>query len=395
MKENFNLSDDELREMAEKQNKSIEEVVNDYKYALKDLEYSNKEISKIIDTFNYTKFPNNILLHDYGKNDELNAKYMCYDNLEAFNKISPSELAIVTGFGPTNSPTAGTLSAIFRVLELQKQTGIYTHIIISELSALNSRQKPLNELIKNSHQFISFIKKLGFNEQNGEIRTHNHHDHARAFSLVSSVLKVNDFLENSEATDDMYKRLNLLGNDFSTMVSQTFTITDIILPIIRDKKRGVIVPAGLEEHHYPYLTRIAVNRMKEKKGGIDDLTCHDPEIGALYGKLISGLFPYVKMSKSIQDSSINLGDSEEELHKKIINCGKRNEEVILQMITLASNWSPEKIKQAQIAFHNLEANYDEWKKIKYDYLKFFIEIKNLWDNSKYEKEINIYNEIFV
>jgi tryptophanyl-tRNA synthetase len=395
MRENFDLSDDELRELAEKQNKSIEEIANDYKYALKDLEYTNKEISKIIDNFHYNRFPSNIILHGYGENGELNTKYMCYDNLETFDKISPNELAIVTGFGPTNSPTAGTLSAIFRVLELQKQTGIYTHIIISELSALNSRQKPLNELITNSHQFISFIKKLGFNEQNGEIRTHNHHDHARVFSLVCSVLKVDDFLENSEATDDMYKRLNLLGNDFSTMVSQTFTITDIILPIIRDKKRGVIVPAGLEEHHYPYLARIAVNRMKEKIGGIDSLTCHDPEVGALYGTLISGLFPYVKMSKSIKDSSINLGDNEEELHKKIINCGKRNEEVILQMMALASNWSPEKIEQAKKAFDNLVTNYDEWEKVKYDYLKFFIEIKALWDKSKYEKEIITYNELFI
>ncbi|MGE5456529.1 MAG: hypothetical protein ACM3O4_05455 [Ignavibacteriales bacterium] len=395
MKENFDLSDDELRELAEKQNKSIEEVANDYKYALKDLEYTNKRISEIIDNFKYTEFPSDVLLHGYGENDELNTKYMCFDNLEVFDKIPSTELAIVTGFGPTNSPTAGTLSAIFRVLELQKQTGIYTHIIISELSALNSRQKPLNELITNSHQFISFIKKLGFDEQNGEIRTHNHHDHSRVFSLVSSVLKVNDFLENSEATDDMYKRLNLLGNDFSTMVSQTFTITDIILPIIRDKKQGVIVPAGLEEHHYPYLARVALNRMKLKNGGIDSLTCHNPEVGAIYGKLISGLFPYIKMSKSIQDSSINLGDSKEDLHKKIINCGKRNEKVILQMMVLASNWSPEKISKAKKTFDNLETNYADWEKIKYDYLDFFTEIKTLWDNSKYEEEINTYNELFI
>lgn len=395
MEKNFDLSEDELRDLAEKQNKSIEEVANDYKYALKDLEYSNKEISKIIDNFKYVKFPSDVQLYGYGKNDELNTKYMCYDNLKIFNTIPSSELAIVTGFGPTNSPTAGTLSAIFRVLELQKQTGIYTHIIISELSALNSRQKPLNDLITNSHQFISFIKKLGFDEKNGEIRTHNFHDHARVFSLVSSVLKLNDFIENSEATDETYKRLNLLGNDFSTMVSQTFTITDIILPIIRDKKQGVIVPAGLEEHHYPYLARIALNRMKLKSGGIDSLTCHNSEIGALYGKLIGGLFPYVKMSKSIPDSSINLGDSEEELRKKIINCGKRNEGIILQMMVLASDWNHEKIDKAKKAFDNFETNYEDWERLKYDYLDFFIKIKVLWDNSKYDKKVNTYDEMFI
>lgn len=385
---------EKLKETAKQQNKSVEEVIGDYKHALKELKYSSKKLGQIIKDFKYTKFPHNIRLHNYGKNDELNSKYLCYDNLEIFNKIPTNELAIVTGFGPTNSPTAGTLSSIFKVIELQKCTGIYTHIIISELGALNSRQKPLNELIRNTYQFISFIKKLGFDEKRGEIRTHNHHDHARVFSLVSSVLSTKDLLENREVTNDTYSRLQLLGNDFSKMVSRTYTMTDIILPIIRDKKRGVIVPVGLEEHHHPYLARIALNRMKLKKGGVDRLVRKDSEIGALYGKLISGFFPYVKMSKSIPDSSINLGDSVEELRRKIIDCGRKNEEVILQMMVLASNWSPNKLKEAEIAFENLTTDYESWKKKKHEYLEFFIKIKNLWEKSKYQKEIDTHQEIF-
>lgn len=43
---------------------------------------------------------------------------------------------------------------------MQKETGIYTHIVISELSALNSRQKSLDSLSLYSKQFITFIKKL-------------------------------------------------------------------------------------------------------------------------------------------------------------------------------------------------------------------------------------------
>jgi tryptophanyl-tRNA synthetase len=395
MKINITLSDKELKEVALKQKKSIEEVANDYKHIIKDLEYSNKKLNEIIESSAYVRFPNNFSLHGYGKNNELNSKYLCYDNLDIFNKIPQTELAIVTGFGPTNSPTAGTLCSIFRVLELQKLTGIYTHIIIYELSALNSRQKPLNELIKNSHQFISFIKKLGFDEKNGEIRTHNNHDHSRVFSLVASVLSTSDLLEKMEVTNDTYKRLQLLGNDFSKMVSRTYTMTDIILPIIRDKKRGVIVPLGLEEHHHPHLAKIALNRMKLKIGGLDSLVRNDAEIGALHGKLISGFFPYVKMSKSIPDSSINLGDSEEELHKKIIECGKRNEEAVLQMMVLASDWNPNKLNEARSAFENLTKDYKLWKKIKYDYLRFFVKVKNLWEESRYDKEINTYEELFL
>lgn len=385
------LSTEELKKIAEQKNKSLEEIINDYRHALKELEYSKNRLYKIIKDFGYKKFSNSLHLHNYGKQDELNLRYLCYDNLKIFNKIPKNEIAIVTGFGPTNPPTAGTLASIFRVLELQKYTGIYTHIIISELSALNSRQKPLDELIRNAHQFISFIKKLGFDEKNGEIRTHNYHDHSRVFALVSSVLTTKDLLENREVTYKTYKRLRLLGNDFSRMVSRAFTISDILLPIIRDKKRGVIVPVGLEEHHHPFLARIVLERLKVK---FPNLVRKDAEVGALFGKIIPGLFPYVKMSKSIPDSSISIGNTVEELYRKIIHCGERNEEVILQMIILASNWDIDKIKKAIKVFKNLKKDYKEWMKIKYEYLNFFINIKNLWEESKSQKEVDVYKELF-
>lgn len=393
MNNKFDLSKEEIEEIASKTNKTVEEVANDYKYALKDLEYSMNRINSIIDNNNYTRFPSKVSILNYGKNGELNDKYSCYDSLEEMQNLSKEQLAIVTGFGPTNPPTAGTLSSIFKVLELQRETGIYTHIIISELSALNSRQKPLNELFKYTRQFIEFIKKLGFDQSNGEIRTHNFLDHSRTFSIISSVFKVEDFADG-EATDEMYKRLNLMGNDYSTMVSQVYTVADIVLPLVRDKKKGVIVPAGLEEHLYPYLARVAVERMKTKENGINNLVAKDAKVGAIYGKLISGLFPYVKMSKSIKESSINLGDSDEEIYSKIVNCGKRNEEVILQMMILASNWNHEKIASVKESYNDRESNYDKWLSYKEEYCKFFIELKKLWDSSEVKEEINTYDELF-
>lgn len=389
----FDLTMSELEELAAKSNKTVEEVANDYKYALKDLEYSIKKIDAIIDEHNYKRLPDKVDVLGYGVNGELNDKYSCYDGINELSNFSKNELALVTGFGPTNPPTAGTLSSIFKILEMQKETGIYTHIIISELSALNSRQKPLDELFQYTNQFINFIKKLGFDETNGEIRTHNFLDHSRTFSIISSVFKVSDFVDG-EATDEMYKRLNLLGNDYSTMVSQAYTVADIVLPIIRDKKKGVIVTAGLEEHLYPFLARTAIERLKKKSGGLNNLVDKDAKVGALYGKLISGLFPYVKMSKSIKDSSINLGDTSKELYEKIVECGKRNESVILQMMILASNWDYNEIEIAKEAFDNRLNDYTTWLNIKKKYYNFFVEIKKLWDDSCENKTINTYNELF-
>ena len=218
-------------------------------------------------------------------------------------------------------------------------------------------------------------------------------DHSRTFSIISSVFKVSDFTDG-EAMDEMYKRLNILGNDYSTMVSQAYTVADIVLPIIRDKKKGVIVPAGLEEHLYPFLARVAIERIKNKTGGINNLVDKDAKVGALYGKLIGGLFPYVKMSKSIKESSINLGDTIEEIYSKIVDCGSRNEEVILQMMILASNWEQDIINNAKKAFENRNNNYEEWLYFKKKYYKFFIEIKKLWDDSKSDININTYDELF-
>ena len=195
-------------------------------------------------------------------------------------------------------------------------------------------------------------------------------------------------------TDEMYKRLNLLGNDFSTMVSQAYTVADIVLPLIRDRKKAVIVPAGLEEHLYPYLAQVVVNRMKNKTGGVTKLVDPNAKVGALYGKLIGGLFPYVKMSKSIRESSINLEDSNEEIYEKIVNCGKRNEEIILQMISLTSDWKHEEVQKAKKAFDNKEDDYSEWLNYKKKYYDFFINIKKIWDESKPSEYIDTYNELF-
>ncbi len=393
MNKKFDLTEKEIFEIAKKENKTVEEVVNDYKYALRDLEYSYNEINSIIERKKYIRFPANVNINGYGLNGELSEKYSCFDGIKELEKLNVNEMAIVTGFGPTNAPTAGTLSSIFKVLELQKKTGIYTHIIISELSALNSRQKPLDSLLDYTRQFITFIKKLGFDEKNGEIRTHNFLDHSRTFSIISSVFKVSDFSEG-EALDEMYKRLNVLGNDFSTMVSQAYTVADIVLPLMRDKKKAVIVPAGLEEHLYPDLARVAIERIKIKDGGINKLIDKDAKVGALYGKLISGLFPYVKMSKSIKESSINLEDTNEELYEKIVNCGSRNEETILQMMSLTSNWDHSEISNVIKVYNNSKENYQEWKEYKEKYYAFFTEIKKLWDESKSLEPIDTYDDIF-
>lgn len=389
------ITKEEIEDIAKKRNQTYEEASSELRYALKDLEYTKNAIQDIITDNGYIPFPQQIDVHGYGKDEELNIKYLCSDNIEQINNIAKEKVAVVTGFGPTNAPTAGTLSMIFKVIELQRISGIYTHIVISDLGAFNSRKIPLKKLFGLSKQFIKFIISLGFDINNGEIRTHNYLDHSRTFSIVSSVTTLKDLWENEEVTDSMYQRLNLTGNDFSTMVDKIYTVADILLPVIRDNKKGVIVLAGLEENYYPRLARILCQRLSNKKDDVSEkLLPENPVISALYGKLISGLFPYVKMSKSIPDSSINIGESDEVITEKIMKCHTRNEAVIIQMIELATNWNAVKIKNAREAFENREIYPQKWLEVKMEYVAFFISIKKLWKQCGEEEISNVRDELF-
>jgi len=387
---------EEIKEIARRQRKSVQEVEKDIIYAMEDLRYSQKEIMETIKRNSYRTFPDSrVFIGNYGKHNEINNAFLCHDQGDLCFYFSPKDIALVTGFGPTNAPTAGTLSIIFRVLEIQKKASVYCHVIISDLGALNSRKKPLGLLLENTDRFVRFIKELGFDGKKGELRTHNYFDFFKVFAITSSLLNIPDFEESREATEEMYRRLNLQGNDFSTMVDKNFTVADILLPIIRDRKKLVLVVAGIEEEYYPRLARIVIERIRKASGGLEKFVSHKPLISALYGRIIEGLFPYVKMSKSIPESSINIGDAPEEIRRRILNCGERNEHVILQMIELASNWNPEKIKEAQISFKRRKLRPKEWQRVKEEYLNFFLKLKNIWDATASKvKRIDIRKKIF-
>lgn len=381
-----NISDEEILEMAKLQGKDPEELRHDIFAALADLKYSQKEISDTISKNNFNLFPDSrVNLAGFGLKGEFDDYFLCHDGADLCREYDIKDMALVTGFGPTNSPTAGTLSIIFRLLRIQKATGIYCHVIVSDLGALNSRRKSLRELLENAERFKRFIIALGFNQSLGELRSHNDLDMLRTASLTSSTLSISDFEDNKEATEDMYERLKIVGNDFSTMVDKNFTVADILMPIIRDQKKIVLVSAGLEEQYYPRLAREVIKRLGARVG-LSEMVSGEPKIAAVYGRIIEGLFPYVKMSKSIPESAINIGSTIEEIEKRIISCGERNEHVILQMMELASDWGSEKLMVAQNAFDSRKDGDGKWLEIKREYLEFFLEIKNLWD--KTEKPID-------
>jgi len=334
------------------------------------------EINTIHQRYNYKEISSDFSIGPINDNEYFKSKYICHDDAMCINEVPIHDAAIVTGFGPTNTPTAGTLSVMLKALSLQRETGIHTSIIVSDLGAWNSRNINWYDIKKLTNTFIEFILELGFNTENGVVRSHQDKQNLVVSGLISKIVEENDFKENKEATDQLYDLLNLRGSFFGIMQDGLYTISDIVNPLFSGKKR-VLVMAGIEEHYFPELSKLVIQRMNARYK--DQFIQADSKVGAIYARLIGGLYPYPKMSKSIPESSINIGDTEKDIMRKIIECGHENEKVIMQMIELVSDWSVSKIKNAKVVFEDRHLNPGEWRNIKEEYLQFFIETAKLWN----------------
>ncbi|GIW67669.1 MAG: hypothetical protein KatS3mg096_537 [Candidatus Parcubacteria bacterium] len=346
-------------------------------HALKEAKMDQNFVQNIILKEGYSPIGKSVAIGPLSDVSFLKNKFSCHYNLNKFNEVPRSKQHFVTGFGPTNAPTAGTLSIILRAVFFEKKTGIDSTIIISNLGAFNSRNIALDKIEYLTERFAKFIRSLGFK---GELRTHNNFNLLVASSLTSKVLTIKDFLENEEVTTNLYKKLGIQGKDFPTFIDANFTVADILLPAILKKKERILVFVGIEEYYFPKLANLVIQRFNRDypKQFISENTL----VAAAFGHLIEGLNGFPKMSKSIPESSINLDDSPEELEQKILRCDPRDEKIILQMINLVSDWDLKKIMKANKAF---KKGGNEWLKFKKDYLQYFLSLKKLWDKTENKK----------
>lgn len=377
-------SDEELMFIAKRNHSTYEATKELITKIFNDLQQTQASILDDIHRNTFHLFPDDhVKFGGFDEEDNLSQYFLCHYNADRLKDYTEEDVALVTGFGPSNAPTAGTLSMIFRMLDIQRRTNVTVHAIIADLGFINFREAHVQHIVDTTQQFLRFIKALGFDETKGSLRTQNSLDLYRTFALSSSVLSLSDFIGNMEATTSLYNNLNLQGKDFSTLIHYVICVADILMPIFRDKKKMVLVMSGIEEFYFTTIARIVIARMKESDKGLSAIIPDDPQICSLFGRLIEGMFPFVKMSKSIPESSINIGDSEASIRSKIMNCGNRNEHVILDMMILASNWSPQTKIACRKAYDEFIATGDDtqWTKYKAEYTSFFIGIKHIWDAS--------------
>ena len=342
-------------------------------HAKKEIKMDDQFVKNIIKKENYRQITKDLAIGKILDTNFLQSKFSCHMDLEKFNQVPIKKQHLITGFGPTNSPTGGTLSMILRALFFEKETGIDSTIIISNLGAYNSRNIKLGKIDCLTDRFIKFIRALGYK---GGLRTHNDFELLVASSLTSKVLSIDDFRKNKEVTAELYKKMKVLGGDFPIYIDANYTIADILLPVILEKKERVLVFVGIEEYYFPKMANSVLQRFN--KNYLNEFTPKKAHISSIFGNLIGGLNGFPKMSKSIPDSSINLNDSYKILKDKILNCRPEDEKIIFQMMTLVSDWSFKKINNVTQAYNE---KGDEWINFKKEYLEYFIKIKNIWEST--------------
>jgi tryptophanyl-tRNA synthetase len=188
--------------------------------------------------------------------------------------------------------------------------------------------------------------------------------------VIAKTLNLSDLEHNQEASIPLYDAMELGGSGLGPVVDNLYTVADILKPLFSGYER-VLVIAGLEEHYLLRLAHLVIERLHIHYP--NTFIPKDSNIGALFTRLVPGLHPYPKMSKSIPASFIGIGEPKDEIVKKIINGSDKNEMVILEMI--------KQVMVAQNAFDSRRTNPSEWCLVKEEYLSYFLDLHQKWKAS--------------
>lgn len=288
-----------------------------------------------------------------------------------------SDLHIITGFGPTNAPTAGTLSVMLGVIELQRRLDAPMTVIVSELGAWNSRNVPWSQLEAVRDQMLSFLRRIGLNETRTNLRSHLDFANLARAGKIARYLTRQDFLDNSESLLELYDSHGLLGSEVGITVDSLYTVADVLEPA-ENGTGHILMVSGLEEAYFTELARLVLER-QEAAG---DLSLGwEATIGALYFRVLEGLAGYPKMSKSIPESAIHLGMPNDTLAERILTDDPDSQPPLLTAIELASGWSETDLDSARDAYQHRDTEPNPWHQVKCRYLDTFIEYADQWHKS--------------
>lgn len=309
--------------------------------------------------------------------NRLSSRFTHHDQADAvLAPTTPGNLAVVTGFGPTNAPTAGTLSVMLGIVELQRQLNVPVTVVISELGAWNSRNVPWDQLVAVRDRMIGFLGALGFDDRHGILRSHLDYGNLARAGRIARFLNRQDLLDHQESLLDLYDEHGLLGTEVGLTVDTLYTIADILGPADAGASR-ILMVSGLEEAYFTNLARLVLKR----QAAAGDLSLGwTTRVGALYFRVLEGLGGYPKMSKSIPESCINLGMPPDEIAGRVLTDDEVSQPALFSAVELSSGWAGDQITDARTAFSNRATAPQAWRAVKAAYLDTFLGFAREWEH---------------
>ena len=265
-----------------------------------------------------------------------------------------------------------------RAIALQK-AGVPVQIVLGDLDAYNGKAIPLKKTLELAKKYRKFILSLGFNTKKGSIvRTqYDELDVLRTSYIIGHFIEDAMFDKAEEDLHPFYYKRGKVDKEmtYRRKLSLNLMIADFIHLGLKYKYKNVLVMLGIDEHQYVRLAREVVNKMKKSK----QFENFNMNISAIYSPIIKGFYNYPKMSKSFPKSSINVNMSPKEIRNKIIygegEYDKPENNVVYQMMSSVSYYSPEKLKK----LYTLCLNRDpEWERAKEEYAEILIKICAKW-----------------
>ncbi|WP_433827732.1 hypothetical protein ACQP2E_37860 [Actinoplanes sp. CA-015351] len=296
------------------------------------------------------------------------------DALAVLDPANRDSLAIVTGFGPTNAPTAGTLSVMLGAIELQRQLKAPMTVVLSDLGAWNSRNLPWAALVQIRDQMAAFFVALGLDPNTAGLRSHLDHANLVRAGRVARYLSRADFQQHRESLLELYADHGLLGSEIGVVVDSLYTVADVLGPF-EVGASNVLMVSGMEEAYFTDLARLVLSRQAEA-GALS--MGWSGQIGALYFRVLEGLAGYPKMSKSIPASSIHLNMAPDEITARVLNDDDAGQAALLSAIELSSGWDMKAVAAARQAFADRIERPRPWSDVRHEYCHSFNTFAKIW-----------------
>lgn len=304
--------------------------------------------------------------------DVLQYKWLCHyrGNYFADALHNDKKCIVTTGIGLSGIPHLGTVSQILRAIFLQK-SGLKVQIVLGDLDSYNARNQPLEVVLERAQKYKSFIKRLGFDDNKGILRSQYDYDKIlKTAYLISKVLKDQDFKDAEEDLSELYQKKGIYpGIEFPVKQSILLMIADFIHLGRIEGYLNILITLGLEEHLYVQIANKVIERMR-----------YPFEISSMYSRIIKGFNGYPKMSKSIPGSSITVDMPYEKMYNLIMHQEGDYESpmdsVVYQMMSAVSNYSPDELDTLYKIFNS---RGDKCIQAKKRYVNHLYEICRQWN----------------